>query len=146
MNILARRKGKPPNSEYVDDGTPAPGYLIRQPQLVETVQIEGSGDMDFEDHLREVVGERGENVRAPHNWKTSEHKRLDPLPFPQDPDEPSINPLTQIAMLTGALTYGEMIELGDGLWKLVGDQPVTRESLPGLLHQWSLVNRGGADG
>jgi hypothetical protein len=47
-------------------------------------------------------------------------------------------PLDEIAMLVRALTYGEMIELAEGMWKVQPDgAAVTQENLPSLLHKWS---------
>jgi len=47
-------------------------------------------------------------------------------------------PLDEIAMLVRALTYGEMIELAEGMWKVQPEgAAVTQESLPALLHRWS---------
>jgi len=47
-------------------------------------------------------------------------------------------PLDEIAMLVQALTYGEMIELAEGMWKVQPDgTAVTQENLPALLHRWS---------
>ena len=47
-------------------------------------------------------------------------------------------PLDEIAMLMRALTYGEMIELAEGMWKVQPDgSAVTQENLPALLHRWS---------
>src|SRR5258708_25218780 len=47
-------------------------------------------------------------------------------------------PLDEIAMLVQALTYGEMIELAEGMWKVQPDgSTVTQENLPALLHRWS---------
>jgi hypothetical protein len=47
-------------------------------------------------------------------------------------------PLDEIAMLVRALTYGEMIELAEGMWKVQPDgTAVTQENLPALLHRWS---------
>jgi hypothetical protein len=48
------------------------------------------------------------------------------------------NPLDEIAMLVQALTYGEMIELAEAMWKVQPDgTAVTQENLPALLHKWS---------
>ena len=48
------------------------------------------------------------------------------------------NPLDEIAMLVQALTYGEMIELAEGMWKVQPDgSAVTQEHPPALLHRWS---------
>ena len=47
-------------------------------------------------------------------------------------------PLDEIAMLVRALTYGEMIELAEGMWKVQPEgATVTQENLPALLHRWS---------
>jgi hypothetical protein len=47
-------------------------------------------------------------------------------------------PLDEIAMLVRALTYGEMIELAEGMWKVQPEgAAVTQENLPSLLHRWS---------
>lgn len=47
-------------------------------------------------------------------------------------------PLDEIAMLVQALTYGEMIELAEGMWKVQPEgTAVTQENLPALLHRWS---------
>jgi hypothetical protein len=47
-------------------------------------------------------------------------------------------PLDEIAMLVQALTYGEMIELAEGMWRVQPEgAAVTQENLPALLHRWS---------
>jgi hypothetical protein len=47
-------------------------------------------------------------------------------------------PLDEIAMLVRALTYGEMIELAEAMWKVQPEgAAVTQENLPALLHRWS---------
>jgi hypothetical protein len=47
-------------------------------------------------------------------------------------------PLDEIAMLVRALTYGEMIELAEGMWKVQPEgSAVTQDNLPALLHRWS---------
>jgi hypothetical protein len=44
--------------------------------------------------------------------------------------------LDAIATLVKALTYGEMMELAEALWKVKGEGEVTQDSLPGMLHRW----------
>ena len=47
-------------------------------------------------------------------------------------------PLDEIAMLVQALTYGEMIELAEAMWRVQPEgAAVTQENLPALLHRWS---------
>jgi hypothetical protein len=46
--------------------------------------------------------------------------------------------LDEIATLMRALTYGEMIELAEGLWSVNGQgSEISKDNLPGLLHRWS---------
>lgn len=55
--------------------------------------------------------------------------------------ELSRNRLNEIAELVRSLTYGEMIELGDGLWgklpELQEGQKVKPKDFPKMLHLWS---------
>ena len=44
------------------------------------------------------------------------------------------NPLSEIALLIGSLTYGEMIELAKAIWAI---GPITEATLPQVLHDWS---------
>jgi hypothetical protein len=48
------------------------------------------------------------------------------------------NRLDEIATLVLALTYGEMIDLANAIWKAQPDAlPLTQETLPALLYRWS---------
>jgi len=47
-------------------------------------------------------------------------------------------PLDEIATLVGGLTYGEMIELSEAIWRAQPEGSViTLENFPALLHRWS---------
>jgi hypothetical protein len=47
-------------------------------------------------------------------------------------------PLDDIATLIHGLTYGEMIELSEAIWKAQPEgTAITAENLPALLHRWS---------
>jgi hypothetical protein len=46
-------------------------------------------------------------------------------------------PLDEIADITGALTYGEMIDLAAELWKVAGGAEITAETFPTIFHRWS---------
>jgi hypothetical protein len=47
-------------------------------------------------------------------------------------------PVDEIAALMRALTYGEMMELAEGLCNVSGQGPeISKDGLPGLLHRWS---------
>jgi len=48
------------------------------------------------------------------------------------------NCLDEIALLLLALTYGEMIELANAIWKAQPEgSAITQDNLPSLLHRWS---------
>ena len=48
------------------------------------------------------------------------------------------SPLDEIATLVGSLTYGEMIELSEAIWRAQpGGSAITLENFPALLHRWS---------
>jgi hypothetical protein len=48
-----------------------------------------------------------------------------------------VGPLDEIADITGALTYGEMIDLAAELWKAAGGAEITAETFPAIFHRWS---------
>jgi hypothetical protein len=48
------------------------------------------------------------------------------------------NPLDEMATLVQGLTYGEMIEFSEAMWKVRAEgSDVTLETLPAVLHRWS---------
>jgi len=48
------------------------------------------------------------------------------------------NPLDEIATMVRALTYGEMMELAEAIWKIRPEgKGVSQDTLPMLLHRWS---------
>ena len=49
------------------------------------------------------------------------------------------DPLTSIAERKQALTYGEMIDLANGIWnaRLESETTITAENLAAILHRWS---------
>jgi hypothetical protein len=56
--------------------------------------------------------------------------------------ELSRNPLDEIAMMVRALTYGEMMELAQAIWKIRPEGAgVDQDSLPMLLHRWSISSK-----
>ena len=65
-------------------------------------------------------------------------------PLPRDlqqlQQQPTPTPLDQIATLVQSLTYGEMMELSEGICKgsVEGSAVTTQENLPALLYCWSL--------
>jgi hypothetical protein len=54
-------------------------------------------------------------------------------------EQPAQQPLDDIAELILGLSYGQMIELCDAMWKGHPQKsPVTQERLPSLLHRWAM--------
>jgi hypothetical protein len=50
----------------------------------------------------------------------------------------SRKPLDEIATLVSVLTYGEMIELSEAIWRAQSERSaITLENFPALLHRWS---------
>lgn len=47
------------------------------------------------------------------------------------------NPLDEIATAIRALTYGEMMELAEAIWKTKPESDITQDALPMMLHKWS---------
>jgi hypothetical protein len=48
------------------------------------------------------------------------------------------NPLDEIATMVRALTYGEMMEFAQAIWKIRPEgEGVSQDTLPMLLHRWS---------
>jgi len=68
----------------------------------------------------------------------SEDAMVSPVSLRKFQDPTDRNHLEGIAQLVLTLTYGEMIELADGIWKAQPDGAViTQDNLPALLHRWS---------
>jgi hypothetical protein len=49
--------------------------------------------------------------------------------------------IDEIAELLRTLTYGEMIELAEGLWDS-RSLDISRDTLPALLHRWAIARKG----
>jgi hypothetical protein len=60
----------------------------------------------------------------------------------QDNNEPGHSRLDEIAEALRTLTYGEMLELAESMWKVNSHRSEIIESdLPGVLHRWSASQR-----
>ena len=58
----------------------------------------------------------------------------------------SRKPLDEIATLVCGLTYGEMIELSEAIWRAQPEgSTITLENFPALLHRWSKSRPAGSD-
>jgi hypothetical protein len=56
------------------------------------------------------------------------------------------NRLNEIASLVRTLTYGEMMELADAIWKIRPEGTIDLQSLPMMLHLWSTTTTDGEPG
>lgn len=63
--------------------------------------------------------------------------KTEPAPYPQRQEQQSPTPLDDIALLLQNLTYGEMIELCQAMWKIRSEGELTEANLPALLHRWA---------
>jgi len=58
-------------------------------------------------------------------------------------DQLNRKPLNEIAALVLALTYGEMIEFADAVWKVQPEgSAINQENIPALLHRWAKAQIG----
>jgi hypothetical protein len=71
--------------------------------------------------------------------------RTQPALYLEAPRE-AATPLDDIAALVQTLTYGEMMEFSEALWKCRTEAGVTGETLPPLLHRWSANHLASAEG
>jgi hypothetical protein len=60
-------------------------------------------------------------------------------------DELTRNRLNEIATLVRSLTYGEMMELAQAIWKIRPEGAIDKQSLPMMLHLWSTSPVGTVD-
>jgi hypothetical protein len=68
----------------------------------------------------------------------NEDAMVSPVSLRKFQDPPDRNHLDGIATLVLALTYGEMIELANGIWKAQPEgSAITQDNLSALLHRWS---------
>ena len=49
--------------------------------------------------------------------------------------------IDSIAELLRTLTYGEVIELSEGLWDVRPQTDLSKDSLPALLHRWAMSRK-----
>jgi hypothetical protein len=49
--------------------------------------------------------------------------------------------IDEIAEMLRTLTYGEMIELAEGLWDVRPQTDLSKDSLPTLLHRWAMSRK-----
>jgi hypothetical protein len=84
-------------------------------------------------------GPATEEIEAP-TYRPNEMDRTMTVNLRKLEEQLNHKPLEEIAVLVHGLTYGEMIELAEAIWKLQPDGvTITQENLPALLHRWSKV-------
>jgi len=68
----------------------------------------------------------------------NEDAMVSPISLRKFQDPPDRNHLDGIATLVLGLTYGEMIDLANGIWNAQPEwTAITQDNLPALLHRWS---------
>jgi hypothetical protein len=93
-------------------------------------EVEASDSPANEADMR---GHRGDKTNTEATLSLREVKRQPP------------QPLDEIATVIQSLTYGEMIELSEAMWKnRPNGSAVTLENLPELLHRWSTSHSASA--
>ena len=108
---------------------PTLGEMDRRP-LIDGYRSERSGAGTVRQDAANDVARNGFDMRTHHEVAMTTVRKLQ--------EQLDRNPLDEIAMLVQALTYGEMIELAEAMWKVQPDgSAVTQENLPALLHRWS---------
>ena len=96
---------------------------------LEATHGESGGEIEASDsptNEADTRGHRGGETNTEATLSLREVKRQPPLP------------LDEIATVIQSLTYGEMIELSEAMWKnRRNGLALTLENLPELLHRWS---------
>ncbi|HMA69898.1 MAG TPA: hypothetical protein VKP67_00175 [Xanthobacteraceae bacterium] len=94
------------------------------------VRIHAISEIDGEDYQSDELHEQNYSEAS---MEISSQVNLQKLEH-----ELTRNPLNEIATMVRALTYGEMIELAQAIWKIRPEgEGVNQDSLPMLLHRWS---------
>jgi len=103
---------------------------------LEATHGDGASEVEASDspaNEADMRGHRGDKTNTEATLSLREVKRQPP------------NPLDDIATVIQGLTYGEMIELSEAMWKnRPNGSAVTLENLPELLHRWSTFHSAAA--
>lgn len=109
-------------------------YRPRRLRIHAITEVDGSeadGETYYPDETAE--DETGEQDYSEGTTEISSQVNLQKLEY-----ELSRNPLDEIATMMRSLTYGEMMELAEAIWKIRPEgASVSQDSLPMLLHRWS---------
>ncbi|HWO38058.1 MAG TPA: hypothetical protein VNO32_55495 [Candidatus Acidoferrum sp.] len=113
---------------------PTQGEIDRRP-LIDGYRSERNGAGTVWQDAANDVARNGFETRNHHEVAMNTGTNINLRKLQEQLDR---NPLDEIAMLVQALTYGEMIELAEAMWKVQPEgSAVTEENLPALLHRWS---------
>ncbi len=103
---------------------------------LEATHGESGGEIEASDsptNEADTRGHRGGETNTEATLSLQEVKRQPPLP------------LDEIATVIQSLTYGEMIEFSEAMWKNRPEGSAVRlENLPELLHRWSTSHSAAA--
>ena len=113
---------------------PALGEMDRRP-FMDSYRSERNGSGAVRQDAANDVARNGFDARNHHEVAMNTGTNINLRKLQEQLDR---NPLDEIAMLVQALTYGEMIELAEAMWRMQPEgSTVTEENLPALLHRWS---------
>ena len=89
---------------------------------------EDGGNYQFDEFSEQMFAETASEIATHVNLRKLE-------------SELSRNPLNEIATMMRSLTYGEMMELAQAIWKIRPEgEGVSQDTLPMLLHRWSMTS------
>jgi hypothetical protein len=113
-----------PMPRELDTGLTLNDYRPKRVRTRASSDVDGENYQDDEFH-EQNYSEASTEISRQVNLRKLEH-------------ELSRNPLNEIATMMRALTYGEMMELAQGIWKIRPEgEGVNQDSLPMMLHRWS---------
>ena len=113
---------------------PMPRELDSRPILDDyrprKVRMRASDSVDVENYQSDELQE--------DNHLESSSRISSQINLPKLEHELTRNPLNEIATMVRSLTYGEMMELAQAIWRIRPEgADVDQDSLPMLLHRWS---------
>jgi hypothetical protein len=115
------------------------------PQLL-GAKVMGNDDLPSIEEARMIAQRFGAHAFHEANGAAREQRlparRVEQQPLVRRTEEPfERETVDEIAELLRTLTYGEMIELADGLWDARSLGDISRDALPALLHRWALSRK-----
>jgi len=113
---------------------PMPRELDTRPKLDDyrprKLRMRASSDVNVENYQTDELDEQ--------NYSEASTEMSSQVNLHKLEHDLSRNPLNEIATMMRALTYGEMMELAQAIWKIRPEgEGVDQDSLPMLLHRWS---------